>query len=62
MDGADTWFHHAAPHEVVKRERARDAPYLVASRYRVFARLFDDALVEKWLRGEPIATVTPKRR
>jgi hypothetical protein len=40
----------------------RDAPYLVASRYRVFARLFDDALVEKWLLGTPIATVTPKRR
>jgi hypothetical protein len=62
VDGADTWFHHAAPHDVVKRERARDAPYLVASRYRIFARLFDDALVERWLRAEPIATVTPKRR
>lgn len=62
VDGADTWFHHAAPRDVVKRERARDAPYLVASRYRIFARLFDDALVERWLRGEPIATVTPKRR
>jgi hypothetical protein len=62
VDGAETWFHHAAPHEVVKRERAREAPYLVASRYRVFAKLFDDALVEKWLRGERIATVTPKRR
>ncbi len=62
VEGDDTWFHHAVPREVVKRERARDAPYLVASRYRVFARLFDDALVEKWLLGRPIATVTPKRR
>ncbi|HWO21846.1 MAG TPA: hypothetical protein VNO30_23915 [Kofleriaceae bacterium] len=62
VDGTDAWFHHAAPREVVKREPAREAPYLVASRYRVFARLFDDVLVEKWLRGEPIATVTPKRR
>lgn len=58
VEGADTWFHHAAPREVVKRERAREAPYLVASRYRVFARLFDDKLVEKWLLGEPIATAT----
>lgn len=61
VDGADTWFHHAGPHDVVKRERAREAPYLVSSRYRVIAKLFDDALVEKWLRGEPIATVTPRR-
>jgi hypothetical protein len=58
VDGADTWFHHAVPHDVVRREPAREAPYLVASRYRVFAGLFDDALVEKWLREEPIATVT----
>jgi hypothetical protein len=28
----------------------------------VFAKLFDDALVESWLLGSPIATVTPKRR
>lgn len=62
VEGADTWFHHAGPREVVKRERARDAPYLVASRYRVVARLFDDALVESWLLGRPIATVTPKHR
>ncbi len=62
VDGADTWFHHAGPTNVVKRERAREAPYLVASRYRVFARLFDDELVEKWLLGKPIATVTPERR
>ena len=61
VDGTDTWFHHAGPHDVVKRERAREAPYLVASRYRVVARLFDDALVEDWLLGKQIATVTPKR-
>ncbi len=62
VEGANTWFHHAVPGDVVRRERARDAPYLVASRYRVFARLFDDALIEKWLLGQPIATVTPGRR
>lgn len=61
VDGADTWFHHAGPKEVVKREPAHDAPYLVASRYRIFAKLFDDALVESWLLGHQIATVTPKR-
>lgn len=62
IDGADSWFHHAGPRDVVKRERAREAPYLVDSRYRIFAKLFDDALVEKWLLQQPIATVTPKRR
>lgn len=62
VEGADTWFHHAGPKEVVKRERASEAPYLVASRYRVLAKLFDDELVEKWLLGTPIATVTSARR
>ena len=62
VDGADTWFHHAGPREVVKRERAREAPYLVASRYRVLAKLFDDVLVEKWPLGTQIATVMPARR
>ena len=61
VDPADTWFHHAGPRDVVKREPAHEAPYLVASRYRVFGKLFDDALVESWLLGNQIATVTPKR-
>lgn len=62
VDGPDTWFHHAGPKDVVKREVAREAPYLVASRYRIFAKLFDDALVESWLLGKQIATDTPKHR
>jgi hypothetical protein len=61
VDGEESWFHHAGPRDVVKRERAREAPYLVSSRYRVFAKLFDDALVEKWLLGTPIPTVMPQR-
>jgi hypothetical protein len=59
VDGADTWFHHAAP-GVVRREPARTASFLSTSHYREAAKLFDDALVEKWLRGTAIETVVPR--
>jgi hypothetical protein len=63
VDGADTWFHHAGPGEDgVRRERAVTASFLSTSRYREVAKIFDDALVEKWLRGAAIETVLPKRR
>lgn len=61
VDGADTWFHHAGPNNGVEREPARTASFLSTSRYREAAKLFDDALVEKWLRGTPIQTVLPRR-
>ena len=58
VDGEDTWFHHAGPGERgVRREPARTASFLSTSRYREAAKLFDDAMVEKWLRGTPIPTV-----
>jgi hypothetical protein len=60
VDGDDTWFHHSGP-GVVRREPALTASFLSTSRYRQAAKLFDDALVEKWLRGTPIATVLPRR-
>lgn len=60
VDGADTWFHHAGPGSGVRREPAATASFLSTSRYREFAKLFDDALVEKWLRGTAIATVLPR--
>lgn len=56
VDGPDTWFHHAAPGGV-RRERAHTASFLSTSHYREAAKLFDDTLVEKWLRGTPIKTV-----
>ena len=56
-DGDATWFHHAAP-GMVRREPARTASFLSTSHYREAAKLFDDALVEKWLRGASIDTVT----
>jgi len=62
VDGAETWFHHSAPGRGVRREAARSAALLATSRYREAAKLFDDALVEKWLRGAPIKTVTPRGR
>lgn len=58
VDGKDTWFHHAGPgDEGVRREPARTASFLSTSRYREAAKLFDDALLEKWLRGTSIPTV-----
>lgn len=60
VDGDATWFHHAGPGGV-RRESARTAAFLSTSRYRQAAKLFDDALVEKWLRGTPIETVVPRR-
>lgn len=58
VDGEHTWFHHAGPgDEGVRREPARTASFLSTSRYREAAKLFDDALLEKWLRGTPIPTV-----
>lgn len=58
VDGADTWFHHAGPGEAgVRREPALTASFLSTSRYREAAKLFDDALIEKWLRGTAIPTV-----
>ncbi len=58
VDGEDTWFHHAGPgDEGVRREPARTASFLSTSRYREAAKLFDDALIEKWLRGTSIPTV-----
>lgn len=58
VDGKDTWFHHAGPgDEGVRREPARTASFLSTSRYREAAKLFDDALLEKWLRGTAIPTV-----
>jgi hypothetical protein len=60
VDGADTWFHHSGPGSGVRREPAATASFLSTSRYREVAKLFDDALVEKWLRGTPIATVLPR--
>jgi hypothetical protein len=63
VDGEDTWFHHSGPGEPgVRREPAETASFLSTSRYREAAKLFDDALVEKWLRGTEIPTVVPKRR
>lgn len=61
VEGDDTWFHHSGP-GVVRREPALTASFLSTSRYRVAAKLFDDLLVEKWLRGKPIVTVLPQRR
>jgi hypothetical protein len=60
VDGADTWFHHAAPGGV-RREPAHAASFLATSSYREAAKLFDDALVENWLRETPIATIVPRR-
>lgn len=56
VDGKDTWFHHAAPGGV-RREPALTASFLSTSHYREVAKLFDDALIEKWLRATPIKTV-----
>jgi hypothetical protein len=57
VDGDATWFHHAGPgSDGVRREPAETASFLSTSRYREAAKLFDDALVEKWLRGAAIAT------
>jgi hypothetical protein len=61
VDGDDTWFHHSGPGDGVRREPALTASFLSTSRYRVAAKLFEDALVEKWLRGAAIETVLPKR-
>jgi hypothetical protein len=55
VDGKDTWFHHAAPGGV-RREPALTASFLSTSHYREVAKLFDDALIEKWLRATPIKT------
>jgi hypothetical protein len=60
VDGDDTWFHHSGP-GVVRREPALTASFLSTSRYREAAKLFDDALVEKWLRKTSIKTVLPRR-
>lgn len=58
VDGKDTWFHHAGPGAAgVRREPALTASFLSTSRYREAAKLFDDALIEKWLRGTAIPTV-----
>ncbi len=63
VDGEDTWFHHAGPGDAgVRREPARTASFLSTSRYREAAKLFDDALIEKWLRGTPIPTVLRRSR
>ena len=63
VDGKDTWFHHSGPGEAgVRREPARTASFLSTSRYREAAKLFDDALVERWLRGDAIPTVLPRKR
>ena len=59
VDGDDTWFHHSGP-GVVRREPALTASFLSTSHYREAAKLFDDALVEKWLRKTPIKTVLPQ--
>jgi hypothetical protein len=62
VDGADTWFHHSGPGETgVRREPALTATFLSTSRYREVAKIFDDALVENWLRGASITTVLPRR-
>jgi hypothetical protein len=61
VDGDDTWFHHSGP-GVVRREPALTASFLSTSHYREAAKLFDDALVEKWLRGAQITTVLPRAR
>jgi hypothetical protein len=63
VEGADTWFHHSGPGEPgVRREPALTASFLSTSRYRQVAKLFDDALVERWLRGAAIPTVLPKKK
>jgi hypothetical protein len=62
VDGKDTWFHHAGPNAGVQREPALTASFLSTSRYRAAVKLFEDALVEKWLRGTAIPTVLPARR
>jgi hypothetical protein len=62
VDGANTWFHHSGPNNGVDREPALTASFLSTSRYREAAKLFDDELVEKWLRATPIETVLPRPR
>ena len=62
VDGANTWFHHSGPNNGVDREPALTASFLAPSRYREVAKLFDDELVEKWLRATPIETVLPRPR
>jgi hypothetical protein len=62
VDDDGAWFHHSGPGDGVRREPALTAAFLSTSRYRQAAKLFDDALVEKWLLGASIATVLPKRR
>jgi hypothetical protein len=61
VDGGATWFHHSGPGDGVRREPAHTAAFLSTSHYREAAKLFDDELLEKWLRGDAIATVLPKR-
>lgn len=60
VDGEDTWFHHSGPGDGVRREPALTASFLSTSRYREAVKLFEDALVEKWLRDTAIPTVLPR--
>ena len=60
VDG-DVYFIHSSyvdPYSVVK-ERALDSKILASSRYRVLGKLTaDDALILKWLTGDPVITRT----
>lgn len=60
VDG-DVYFIHSSyvdPYSVVK-ERALDSKILASSRYRVLGNVTaDDALILKWLTGDPVITHT----
>lgn len=59
--GGEVLFHHSSyvdTAKVVREEAATSGP-LVGSRYRVIGKLFtDDALIDAWILGTPVATKT----
>ena len=59
VKGGEVLFHHASYVDTVKvvREEAALASPLAGSRYRVVGKLFtDDALIDAWILGSPVAT------
>jgi hypothetical protein len=59
--GGEVLFHHSSYVDAAKvvREKAAISGPLVGSRYRVIGKLFtDDALIDAWLLGAPVATKT----
>lgn len=64
-EGESLRFCHADyyhPEIGVKCQTAQERSPLVDSKYRVVGKIFDDNLMEKWLRGEAIKTVITERR